>query len=73
VATTTVVVPICVFRTEEGTSVCVQLALSFMPTGMFRTTFAVQKLCNEDFHNMSSSPSLHRTIKLRMRWAGHVT
>jgi hypothetical protein len=30
-------------------------------------------LCNEELHNLYSSPGVNRMIKLRrMRWAGHV-
>jgi hypothetical protein len=31
-----------------------------------------RKLHNEEFHNLYSSPSIIRIIKLRMRWVGHV-
>jgi hypothetical protein len=31
-----------------------------------------RKLHNKELHDLYSSPSLIRIIKLRMRWAGHV-
>jgi hypothetical protein len=31
-----------------------------------------RKLHNEELHNLYSSPSIIRIMKLRMRWAGHV-
>jgi hypothetical protein len=31
-----------------------------------------RKLHNEELHDLYSLPSIIRTIKLRMRWAGHV-
>jgi hypothetical protein len=31
-----------------------------------------RKLHNEELHNLYSSPSIIRIVKLRMRWAGHV-
>jgi hypothetical protein len=31
-----------------------------------------RKLHNEELHNLYSSPSIIRIIKLRMRWVGHV-
>jgi hypothetical protein len=32
-----------------------------------------RKLHNEELHNLYSSPSIIRIVKVRMRWAGHVT
>jgi hypothetical protein len=52
---------------NQETNIVVYVALIGELTGGWR------KLHNEELHNLYSSPSIIRMIKLRrMRWAGHI-
>jgi hypothetical protein len=60
-------------REEQRLSVFESRVLRVFGSKRDEVTGVWRKLHNEEFHNLYSSPSIPRMIKLRsMRWAGHV-